>query len=115
MRRHPVSTTLTWIEPGRLAGCAYPRQPAALAALRNQGVCLLINLHEQAHAPALLARYGLTAVHLPVPDFTPPQPAQLDVGVAAIAHGIAAGQGVAVHCGAGPAAPGPSWPVTSFV
>ena len=101
MRRHPVSTTLTWIEPGCLAACAYPRQPAALAELRKQGVRLLINLHEQAHAPALLARYGLTEVHLPVPDFTPPQPAQLDVGVAAIEQGIAAGHGVAVHCGGG--------------
>jgi len=39
--------------------------------------------------------------HLPVADFTPPSPAQLDRGAAAIAEAIAAGERVAVHCGAG--------------
>lgn len=90
-----------WIEDGRLLGCAYPQREAAVAGLARQGVSVLVNLHERAHDPAYLARYGLAEVHLPVADFTPPSPAQVDRGVAVIAESLAAGQRVAVHCGAG--------------
>jgi atypical dual specificity phosphatase len=62
---------------------------------------MLVNLHERAHAPERLARHGLQEVHLPVPDFTPPMPAQLDAGIAAIETARRAGQRVAVHCGGG--------------
>jgi atypical dual specificity phosphatase len=90
-----------WLEERRVLGCAYPRSEAALAGLARQGVSLLINLHERPHDRARLARHGLTELHLPVADFTPPSPAQLDRGAAAIAEAIAAGERVAVHCGAG--------------
>ena len=91
----------TWVETGRVLACAYPRRDAALTALAEQGVSVLINLHERAHEPARLARHGLTEVHLPVKDFTPPSPEQLDRGIAAICEAIAGGQRVAVHCGGG--------------
>ncbi len=91
----------TWIEEGRLLGCAYPRREAAVAGLARQGVSVLINLHERAHDPARLARHGMEEVHLPVADFTPPSPPQVDCGVAAIAEALAAGQRVAVHCAGG--------------
>ncbi len=91
----------TWLEERQLLGCAYPRRRAALANLARQGVSLLVNLHERPHDPAHLARHGLTELHLPVPDFTAPSPAQLDRGVAAIVEAIRAGERVAVHCGAG--------------
>ena len=90
-----------WIEAERVLGCAYPRREAALAGLARQGVALLINLHERAHDPARLARYGLAEVHLPVKDFSPPTPEQLEQGVEAIARAVAAGMPVAVHCGGG--------------
>ncbi len=64
-------------------------------------MALLINLHEKAHDPSLLARYGLAEVHLPVPDFTAPRLEQLEQGVMAIARAIASGKRVAVHCAAG--------------
>jgi len=38
---------------------------------------------------------------LPVADFTPPSHEQLRAGVAAIRESLAAGNRVAVHCGAG--------------
>ena len=85
----------TWIESGQVMACAYPRNDAALAALARQGVSVLVNLHERGHEPARLARYGLTEIHLPVRDFTPPSPEQLDRGVAAIAQAVAANQRVA--------------------
>jgi len=87
----------TWLNGRWVLGCAYPRREAALAGLARQGVSLLINLHERPHDPGRLARHGLTELRLPVADFTPPSPAQLDRGVAA----TAAGERVAVHCGAG--------------
>jgi atypical dual specificity phosphatase len=90
-----------WLEPNRLLGCAYPRRETALAALAQQGVSLLINLHTRAHDPARLAQHSLTEIHLPVADFTAPSPEQLERGVEAIEQAIAAGRVVAVHCGGG--------------
>ena len=62
---------------------------------------VLVNLHKRSHAPEAHARYGLIERHLPVLDFTPPTPEQLEQGVAAIEQAIAAGRKVAVHCEAG--------------
>jgi len=90
-----------WVEPGRVLGCAYPRRPAGLAALAEQGVTLLVNLHERAHRPERLTVHGLTEIHLPVPDFTAPSPEQLRLGVAAIDRAVTEGRTVAVHCGGG--------------
>jgi len=96
-----VPRALDWLEEGCVAACAYPREEAALAELANHGVSFLVNLHERPHDPALLARYGLAELHLPVPDLAPPTPEQVDRGLAALEQAIAAGRKVAVHCGAG--------------
>jgi atypical dual specificity phosphatase len=93
--------TGAWVDDGQVLACAYPREQVALAALAQQGISVLVNLHEQAHGPSRLAPYGLTEVHLPVVDFTPPSPEQLEQGVAAIVQARAAGERVAVHCGGG--------------
>jgi atypical dual specificity phosphatase len=90
-----------WVEEGRVLACAYPRTRAALANLARQRVTTVVNLHPRAHAAARLARYGLVELHLPVADFSPPSPEQIDRGVAAIADAVARGERVAVHCGAG--------------
>jgi atypical dual specificity phosphatase len=92
---------LSWILAGSLAACAYPRDEEALANLARHRTTLLINLHEHSHDPNLLTRYGMQELHLPVTDFTPPHPAQLEAGIAAIERAIASGNLVAVHCGAG--------------
>ena len=91
----------TWLDSGQVLACAYPRNEAAFASLAQQGICVLINLQEREHDPSLLARHGLTEVHLPVRDFTPPSPEQLDAGVEVITQALAEGKGVAVHCRAG--------------
>jgi atypical dual specificity phosphatase len=90
-----------WIEADRVLGCAYPRRESALAGLRQQGIAVLVNLHERSHAPERLAQHGLTEVHLPVRDFTAPTPEQLGRGVEAIEQALANGHRVAVHCGGG--------------
>ncbi len=91
----------SWLEDGFLAGCAYPDGEAALAELARRGVSTVVNLTDRPHDSALLARHGLAEVHLPVDDFEPPSPEQLAEGVAGIERARAAGQRVAVHCGAG--------------
>lgn len=91
----------TWIEPGRLLACAYPRREAGLAGLAQQGVTLVVNLHERAHQPTSLARHGLEEVHVPVRDFTAPRPEQIEQALAALQAALAAGRTVAVHCGGG--------------
>jgi atypical dual specificity phosphatase len=92
---------VSWLDDVGLAACRYPRDDRSLRALAEHGGRVLINLHERPHPPDALARHGMTVVHLPVPDFTPPTPEQLEQGVAAIERAIADGQRVAVHCGAG--------------
>ena len=91
----------TWVLPGQVMACAYPRSDAALAALRTGGVGLVINLHPRPHAPLALARHGLREVHLPTRDFSAPAPAALGAGVRAVAEELARGGRVAVHCGGG--------------
>lgn len=90
-----------WIIPKRLLASAYPGEPGGLADLAEQGIGVVVNLHERAHAPERLAALGLVEVHIPVPDFAAPTPEQLAAGVAAICSALADGKGVAVHCAAG--------------
>ena len=89
-----------WVAPGVL-GCAYPRKERSLAALSENGVRLLVNLHGRRHDPARLGRHGLREVHLPVKDFATPSPDQLERGVDVIFEALAAGEAAAVHCGGG--------------
>jgi atypical dual specificity phosphatase len=97
----PMLSLFDWLEEGSIAACAYPNPEAVLAELAGRGITVLINLHERPHAADVLARNGLAQVHLPVPDFTPPTPDQLEQGVEAIGLAAADGKRVAVHCGAG--------------
>lgn len=92
---------VTWLDGERVAACRYPRSDTALQELADGGIRLLVNLHEQPHAPARLERYGIRELHLPVPDFTPPTQEQLQHGVDAIDSAIESELRVAVHCGAG--------------
>jgi atypical dual specificity phosphatase len=91
-----------WIVPDKLAACPHPSvSRTALEQLRAQHITLLINLHERANTLDVIDLLGVREVHLPVPDSLAPTQSQLDEGVAEIVGALAAGQRVAVHCGAG--------------
>jgi len=92
---------VTWFEDERVVACRYPRGHKSLQRLAAHGVTVLINLHPRPHSVGVLARYGLREIHIPVADFTPPTPSQLELGITAISTAVSNGQKVAVHCGAG--------------
>jgi atypical dual specificity phosphatase len=92
---------VTWLDEERVAACRFPRSDGELAELAERGVSLVVNLHERGHARERLERFGLSELHLPVRDFTPPTVEQLEQGVDALVSAIDGGTRVAVHCGAG--------------
>lgn len=98
LRRRPDAGD--WIVDRKVLLASYP-SPSDLERYRNQGIRVVINLRRKSHDPELMARLGLTEVHLPVRDFTPPTPGQLDQGVAAISSAVRAGHGVLIHCAGG--------------
>ncbi|MCL4467177.1 MAG: dual specificity protein phosphatase family protein [Chloroflexi bacterium] len=91
----------SWLLERWLAGCGYPRSAAALAYLAEQGIQVIINLHELPHDRYALAAHRIAGVHLPVPDFSPPSSGQIQDAVSTIEHALCEGKPVAVHCGAG--------------
>lgn len=104
-----------WLIEGQLAGCPRPGScrddrpdglpERALAALdkdltwlRTRGIGALLSLTETPLDKGVLARHGLSALHLPVDDLQPPSPAQFHYALAFIDCHQALGHAVAVHC-----------------
>jgi atypical dual specificity phosphatase len=87
-----------WIVPNRILASRFPDTNEDLAALRNCGVRVIINLTERRHDADALRSLEMREVHLPVPDFTAPPPSTLDAAIASITAAHAQDQTVAVHC-----------------
>ena len=111
-----------WVVEGVLAGCERPggagqrvgaaqvpwgaagdmkqaeQLDADLAWLREQGVQALLSLTETPLPVGATERWGLTTLHLPVPDMTAPTPQQLDEALRFIDQQRAQGRAVAAHC-----------------
>ncbi len=91
--------------PGRLAGMARPGAGEALRRdlefLRGKGVGAIVSLTESPLEAEVLAAEGFAWLHLPVIDYTPPVPEQIERFIAFADAQLAGGKGVAVHCGAG--------------
>ncbi|HEV7662665.1 MAG TPA: dual specificity protein phosphatase family protein [Chloroflexota bacterium] len=99
---HGSDNVFDWLLADQLAACAHPASvPELREVLLAQRIGRLVNLDEEADTPELLESLGADAVHLPVPDFTPPTQQQLRQGVAAISTALAAGTRVVVHCRGG--------------
>ncbi len=90
-----------WLEHEVVLACVYPYREQDLESLVSQGISHLINLHTRPHDASMLARHGIQELHLPVVDFSPPSPEQLDQGIATLEVLVGEGRRVAVHCAAG--------------
>jgi atypical dual specificity phosphatase len=91
----------SWILPNQVLACGYPHSDAALAALADMGISVVVNLHKRAHSPEAMAPHGLEQVHLLTRAYRPPSLEALRRGVDVIERALAKGQRVAVHCGGG--------------
>ena len=96
-----VLPNFSWVLEGKLAGLARPQSEDSLKLLKSKGVEALVSLTEDPLDPAMLEKYQIQAVHLPIPDFTAPSLDQLDQAVRSIDVFLDQGQKVGVHCGAG--------------
>lgn len=97
-----------WLIPGVIAGSSRPgarggcgQLDADLRWIRAQGIGAILSLTEEPLEPAVLASHGFETRHLPVVDFTPPNPDQLAEALAFIDRQRAADRPVLVHCLAG--------------
>ena len=92
----------SWLIENELAGMARPPEnAAAFAELRAAGVGAVVTLTEAALPAHMLQEAGLVWLHLPVPNFHPPEPDQIEAFVEFATRSIAEGRPVAVHCLAG--------------
>ncbi len=95
----------SWVVADQLAAMARPGRERPLdedlAFLQAAGISVLVSLTEEPIAAADLEPYGLTGVHLPVADFTPPTMAQIEEFLAVVEGAKVDGRAVGVHCTAG--------------
>ncbi len=95
----------SFVIPDKLAGSARPGRHgdlrADLAGLAEAGVGAVVSLTEEPLDARLLEETGFRSLHLPIPDFEPPTPEQIDRFVAFVDACLADGVAVLAHCGAG--------------
>lgn len=96
----------SFVIKNKLAGCALPGSWGDLGGdlqeLRSRGVTAVVSLTESPISPVAVAEAGLAHLHLPVVDFTPPTPAQMEEFTRFVDRQTADGKGaVVVHCRAG--------------
>jgi atypical dual specificity phosphatase len=87
-----------WIVEDQVAAMSAP-WPDQLRRLAEIGVTAVISLTER--VPRGLPHPQMAHLHLPVRDFSPPTPKQMETAVSFIIDRVAEGGAVAVHCTAG--------------
>lgn len=94
-----------YVLAGRLAGSARPgygnNVQAQLVWLRGQGIRGVVTLTPDPLPEAALCEVGLKDIHIPIMDFFPPTPEQIEQGVFFIATMLDDDLPVVVHCGSG--------------
>ena len=95
----------SFIIPGALAGAARPGRrgdaEADFAEWARAGTGAVASLTEEPPDERLLAAFGFRHIHLPIVDFEPPTPEQIDRLIAFVESCLADRLAVVVHCEAG--------------
>ncbi len=90
--------SFSWIVTDQVGAMSQP-WPEELPRLRERGITHVIALTERMSDD--FEEVGMSALHLPVRDFSPPTQEQLAAAVDYIDAALAGNGRVAVHCGAG--------------
>ncbi len=93
----------SWVVENEIAGMASPagRDEALWPWLAERGIGLVVSLTTRAPDKNVLARHGLELLHLPIQDFTPPSPPDIDSFIEHARFQRHEGRAIVVHCGAG--------------
>jgi atypical dual specificity phosphatase len=95
----------SWIENGHLAAMARPGRQrdleVDLAWLQSAGIVVLVSLTEEPIPESALEKFGMTGLHLPVEDFTPPTLAQIDRFLNEVELAESEDFALGIHCTAG--------------
>ncbi len=94
----------SWLIDGELAGHAAPASVDDLVYLWGKGIRALVRMEEEHRAvvsAGQIREQGLTDLHQPVADFTPPSPRQIDRMILFIEENLSHGNPVGVSCHAG--------------
>ncbi|MCA8918624.1 MAG: dual specificity protein phosphatase family protein [Planctomycetes bacterium] len=93
----------SWVIEGEIAGMARPdpRSETIWQWLAEQNIGLVVSLTHTAADAGVLASAGLELLHLPVPDFTPPDDSSIEEFLRQARFYRHEGKGIVVHCGAG--------------
>lgn len=94
-----------FIIDGKLAGMGRPGVFASLEkdleGLREQGIGAVVSLTTEEIDLKALKKAGIESLRLPITDFSPPTPSQIDSFVEFVDRMNDEGVGVVVHCGTG--------------
>jgi atypical dual specificity phosphatase len=72
-----------------------------LEFLKDEGIDVIVTLTERPLSGPLISEFGFEYHHLPIQDFTPPTPEQIDEFVRLVRRAADAGRKTVVHCFAG--------------
>ena len=91
----------SWLIDGQVAGHRGPSSDNDLDYLKSKGIRALVRMAQGDQlkvTPAQIQRAGLMDCYEPVPDFDPPEQAQMDRIVAFIKESLDDGRAVGVSC-----------------
>lgn len=92
----------SWLEEGVIAGMARPiGSPNELQDLRDMGIQAIVSLTVTPLLRSLVEEFGFDYRHLPIRDFCPPAPEQVQGFVAFVNEMKRAKKPLVAHCGAG--------------
>ena len=95
----------SWVEKDHLAAMARPGRQRDmeedLAWLQSAGIRVLVSLTEEPVPEKALEKYGMTGLHLPVEDFTPPTLEQMDRFIGEVDRAKLEDFALGIHCTAG--------------
>jgi len=94
--------SFSWVIEGQIAAMGRPTSLRKdLEYLYDQGIRVIIGLTVLPLQECFLDEFGFLYHHIPMADFSPPTPEQIDKFVSSVEAARAGGRRVAVHCLAG--------------